>query len=484
MTAKSDSESSNNRRYSKLNLPLWAGAAIVAMAALVIVLLGLLAVSIMERRWEAQRPALVLKPIADWEPDNAVWGQNYPREYQSYLKTRITDTKTKFGGAYPRDYLEDDPYQVILFAGYGFSKDYLQARGHHYAAEDVKKTKRISRPFNAATCWTCKSTDVPRLMNTMGVKEFYAANFHNLTEEIKHSIGCQDCHDPKTMNLRITRPALREAFDAIGLDINEATHQQMRSLVCAQCHVEYYFVTDEAAGLKNYLRFPWSKGRSVEEMLTYYDQINFADYTHPISKTPIVKAQHPDYELYLTGIHAYRDVSCADCHMPYRTEGGVKFTDHHVQSPLLNVSNSCAVCHRWSEDEIRMRVEAIQTKVSDAMLTAEVALVHAHFDVAAAMQAGAADDELAEMRKLLRHAQFRWDYASANNGMGFHSPQESMRILGDAANQAQQVRLLAARLLAKKGISDVPKYPDVSTREKAWNVAQTFVNGEGIKLIP
>lgn len=484
MTAKSSSKSSNNSGYPKLNLPLWTGATIVALAAAVVVLLGLLAVSIMERRWEAQRPALVLKPIADWEPDSSVWGQNYPREYESYFKTKITDTKTRFGGAFPRDYLQEDPYRVILFAGYGFSKDYLQARGHYYSAEDVKKIKRISYPFNAATCWTCKSTDVPRLMNTMGMKEFYAANFHDLSEEIKHPIGCQDCHDPKTMSLRITRPALREAFDAMGLDINEATHQQMRLLVCAQCHVEYYFVTDEAAGLKNYLKFPWGRGRSVEEMLTYYDQINFVDYIHPISKTPIVKAQHPDYELYLTGIHAYRDVSCADCHMPYRTEGGVKFTDHHVQSPLLNISNSCAVCHRWSEDEIRTRVEAIQTKVSDAMLAAEDALAHAHFDVAAAMQAGATDDELAEIRKLLRHAQFRWDYVSSNNGMGFHSPQESMRILGDAVNQAQQVRLFAARLLAKKGISDAPKYPDISTREKAWNIAQTFVNGEGVKLIP
>jgi nitrite reductase (cytochrome c-552) len=277
---------------------------------------------------------------------------------------------------------------------------------------------------------------------------------------------------------------LIEALEAMGTDMKELTHQQMRSLVCAQCHVEYYFKNDLAAGLKNYLTLPWKNGTSVEAMITYYDNLDFSDYTHPISGTLIVKAQHPDYELYLTGIHSYRDVSCADCHMPYRTEGGVKFTDHHIQSPLLNISNSCAVCHRWSEDQIRTRVETIQAKASNALLAAEEALVYAHFDMAAAMQSGATDEDLTEARKLLRHAQFRWDYVSSNNGVGFHSPQESMRILGDSVNQAQQVRVLVARLLAKKGIAATPLYPDVSTREKASDIVRAFVQGEGAKLLP
>ena len=465
-------------------MPLWAGVAIAGLAAVVVVLLGLLSVSVMERRWEAQRPTMVVRPIGEWEPDNAVWGQNYPREYESYLRTRIADTETKYGGAFPRDYLDADPRMVILFAGYGFGKDYLQARGHYHAVEDVTKTKRIKTPFNAATCWTCKSTDVPRLMDKMGVKEFYAANFHDLTDEVTHPIGCQDCHDPQTLRLRITRPALVEGFKAMGRDIYEATHQEMRSLVCSQCHVEYYFRTDEQAGLKNYLTFPWAKGTTVEEMLVYYDELDFADYVHPISGTPIVKAQHPDYELYETGVHAYRGVSCADCHMPYHTSGGVKYTDHHVQSPLLNIANSCAVCHRWSEDEIRTRVEGIQAKVEAARLAAEEALVTAHFDIAAAVQAGASAEDVAEARRLVRHAQFRWDYVAASNGMGFHSPQEAMRILGDAVNLAQQARVATARLLAKRGVAEPPAYPDVSTREKAWEVAQAFVGGTGTKLLP
>jgi nitrite reductase (cytochrome c-552) len=471
------SPESSGESVTKKRLPRWVGPVIFILAAAVVALLGMLAVSIMERRWEAQRPALVLKPIDRWEPDNAVWGENYPREYEAWLETRITDTRTRYGGAYPRDYLDEDPNLVILWTGYGFSKDYKQARGHWYTVRDVTSTERVG-PKTPATCWTCKSTDVPRMMDKLGVKAFYETPFMDLKDEITHPLGCQDCHDPKTMNLRITRPALREAFEAMGRDVDEADHQDMRSLVCAQCHVEYYFKGG------TYLTFPWEKGTRIEQIIEYYDCYDFSDFTHAISNTPIVKAQHPDYELYSTGIHSYRDVSCADCHMPYRTEGGVKFTDHHVQSPLLNISNSCAVCHRWSEEEIRTRVYGIQDKVENATLQTEDALVKAHFDMAAAMQAGVGDEELKEARRLLRHAQFRWDFISSNNGMGFHSAQESMRILGDATDGAQQARLLVARLLAKRGVTDPPTYPDVSTREAAEKVMRAFEAGEPINLLP
>ena len=468
----------------RTSLPLWAGLALVALIAVVIVLLGLLAFSVMERRWEAQRPQIAVRPLDEWEPNNAVWGMNYPLEYESYMRTKITETRTMFGGADPRDYLEIDPFQVVLFAGYGFAKEYLQARGHYWSVQDVTETARLVRPFNAGTCWTCKSTDVPRLIDRMGAKDFYAANFHDLADEIEHPIGCQDCHDPQTLQLQITRPALIEAFEAMGRDITQATHQEMRSLVCAQCHVEYYFRTDPDAGMKNYLVYPWEQGTTVEDMLAYYDGMDFRDYVHAISGTPIVKAQHPDWELYRTGIHAYRGVSCTDCHMPYRTEGGVKYTDHHVQSPLLNVANSCAVCHRWEEEAIIERVEAIQQKTATAMVDTEQALVRAHFDVAAAVQAGATAEDLGNVRTLLRHAQFRWDYISSGNGMGFHSPQESMRVLGDAVNQAQQARIEAARILARQGVLQQPEYPDVSTREKARTLIQAFIDGEDPNLVP
>lgn len=465
-----------NNNSEKRRLPVWVGPSIFLLTTVVVVLLGLLAFSIMERRWETQRPAIAVTPIAQWEPDNAVWGQNYPRQYERYLRTSDDTTRTLFGGSFPRDYLEDDPNQVVLFAGYAFSKEYLQARGHYYSVEDVTKTKRVT-PANLSSCWTCKSTDVPKFMAEMGVAEFYATPFSNFVGKITHPIGCQDCHDPDTMNLRITRPALREAFTAMGRDIDQATHQEMRSLVCAQCHVEYYFKGG------SYVTLPWAKGVGIEQIIEYYDELAFTDWKHPISGTAMIKSQHPDFELYSMGIHAYRGVSCADCHMPYRTEGGLKFTDHHVQSPLLNIANSCGVCHRWSEDEIRQRVEGIQTKVQTAKIEAEKVLVKAHLDIAAAMQAGATDEELAPARKLVRHAQYRWDFVSSHNGVGFHAPQECTRILGDAARQAQEARLIATRLLAAKGISAEPRYPDISTRGKAAGVIKAFEAGQPLDLL-
>ena len=456
--------------------PAWRGWVLMLAAAGTTFLLGLLAASIVQRREEA-RQRLPLRPIGQWETDSAKWGENYPREYEAYKRMEDSTTRTKYGGALPRDYLAETPANVVLFAGYGFAKEYRQARGHVHAIEDVTNTKRVNDK-TPATCWTCKSHDVPRLMNSMGIDKFYAANFDALKPKITHPIGCLDCHEPNTMRLRITRPALREAFARQGKDIDQATHQEMRTLVCAQCHVEYYF-----KGKGDYLTFPWDKGTTPEDMEQYYDATDFADWTHAISKTRMVKMQHPDYEVYRTGIHAFRGIACADCHMPYRTEGGVKYTDHHIQSPLLNVAGSCVACHRWSEEELRGRVEASQDKILAGREMAERTIALTHFDIAAAMQAGATDEELAAVRKLLRGAQLRWDYVAANNGMGFHSPQECMRILASAIDLAGQCRVACARILARHGMTKQVEYPDFGTKEKAQSLIERFIDGRPPKLI-
>jgi len=448
----------------------WLVFGAVLVAVLVI---GLILATVLERRAEASKGQRTLQPIGAWESDSSKWGVNWPHQYASWKATSVKDTATKHGGSYQHDLLAIDTNNVILFAGYAFSKDYKQARGHFYAVQDVQETGRdiSTKP---GTCWTCKSPDVPRLMAQMGPAKFYDTPAKDLYNEIKTSIGCADCHNPDTMALTITRPALIEAFERQGKDITQSSHQEMRTLVCAQCHVEYYFKKDEAKGQKAYLTFPWDKGTGVEDMDAYYDEKQFTDWTHPISGAKMIKMQHPDYEVYTKGIHAYRNVSCADCHMPYKTEGGQKFTDHHVQSPLLNISNSCAVCHRWSEDDIRSRVESIQDKVHHGRLVAEEALCKAHFDIAACKQAGATDEELADVRKTVRKAQLRWDYVAANNGMGFHAPQECQRILADAADMAQQCRVACARILAKHSVTDPVVYPDWSTKEKAQDLIKHF----------
>lgn len=436
--------------------------------------LGLLASSVMERRSEAVQSRVQFRhEIGEFEPDNAKWGASFPREFNSWESTKQMNERTKYGGSDHRDHLEENPGLVILFAGYPFAKDYNAPRGHYYAVEDVKKTGRINET-TPGTCWTCKSPDVPRLMNEKGVDKFYAAKFSDFHNEVKNPIGCADCHDNKTMALRISRPALKEAFERQGKDIAKATHQEMRSLVCAQCHVEYYFKGKK----EKYLTFPWDKGMNAESIEAYYEGTDHVDWTHAISGAKMIKMQHPDYEVYKTGIHAYRNVSCADCHMPYKSEGGIKYTDHQIRSPLENIANSCQVCHRWSEDEIRSRVTSIQDKHKEIMKNAERAIAALHLEIADAAKRGATDAELEPVRKAVSRSQMYWDYVSANNGMGFHSPHETSRVLNKSLEIAAEGRLAVNRIRAKKGALDALALPDVDTKEKAQAYIKPFVDAQ------
>lgn len=439
----------------------WVNWVLFLVTAVIVFVIGLFASSIVERRSEAKMYFQQVREIADWEPDNAVWGENYPREYESYIATLDTGFRSKYAGSGWIDYLADDPRLVVLWAGYAFAKDYNQGRGHYYAIEDIRNILRTGQP-QPATCWTCKSTDVPRMINKMGAEAFYKATWVEMGKEIVNPIGCQDCHDPKTMNLRITRPALIEAFARIGKDVNKATHQEMRSLVCAQCHVEYYFKGDG-----KYLTFPWDKGFSADSMEAYYDEIAFKDFEHTISKTPVLKSQHPDYEVFMTGVHADRGVSCADCHMPYRREGGMKFTDHKIQSPLNNIAGSCQICHRESEQKLLENVYQRQDKVTQIKLIAEDNLVLCHVGAKVAREAGATEEELKPVLALIRSAQWRWDWVASSNGCGFHSPVESLRVLATSIQRAQEARIQLAQVLMKYAVKLPYILPDISTKDKA-----------------
>ncbi len=440
----------------------WTAWLLFSGTIVIVFLVGWLGASIMERRSEALMQYQIAKPIADWEPRNEVWGENYPREYETYKSTKDTTYLSKYGGNKKRDLLEEDPLNIVLWAGYAFSREYNQARGHYYAISDIRNTLRTAVP-QPATCWSCKSPDVPRLMNIMGPANFYKGSWDSLGHEIVNNIGCQDCHDPKTMNLRITRPALAEAWLRQGKDINDATRQEMRSLVCAQCHVEYYF----KGKVEKYLTFPWDKGFSADAMEAYYDSVGHVDFVHKLSKAPILKAQHPDYELYRTGIHAERGVSCADCHMPYKNEGGVKFTNHKIASPLENISGSCQVCHRESEQTLTKNVSDRQDKIMELKLLAEKALVAAHIEAAAAYNAGADSSELVPALKHIRSAQWRWDWVSAANAVGFHSPLEGARVLGTSIQKAEEARRFITQVLIKHNASPIVPFPDLSTKAKA-----------------
>lgn len=467
----------NSKRSPLLNWGIFIATVVVVF------LLGLLASSILERRTEAAYVNVPKKEIKEFEPRNEVWGENYPREFQSYYETADTSFQSKYNGSAMIDMLEVDPRLVVLWAGYGFAKDYNQGRGHYYAVTDLQKSLRTGAPKSEtdgpmpATCMTCKSPDVPRLMKERGVAQFYTGKWAGIGAEVVNPIGCADCHDEKTMNLTITRPALVEAFERMGKDITKASHQEMRSLVCAQCHVEYYFDKNKAPGAA-YLTFPWDKGFSVEAMEEYYDEAEFKDWTHALSKAPMLKAQHPGYEVYMTGIHAQRGVSCADCHMPYKSEGGQKFTDHKMQSPLNNIANSCQVCHREEAGTLLANVYERQDKIIENRDKLEELVVRAHVEAKKAWDLGATEAQMKDILMGIRHAQWRWDYAAASHGGSFHSPVETGRVITTGVDIAQETRIKLARLLADLGHNEEVPYPDISTKAKA----QKFIGLDMDKL--
>jgi nitrite reductase (cytochrome c-552) len=422
---------------------VWLVAAFV-VGALVMAGLAALLVSIQGHKNEAAEYPLRVVQIADNELDPAVWGKNFPREYDSFKKTEDTTISTTYGGSIKYSKLEKDPKLVRLYAGYPFSVDYSKARGHYYALIDQKATKRQEVAAQPGACANCHAAEAPQLIVQLGWENFNHTPYKQIQDQLHIGTSCADCHDSKTMDLRVTRPAFINAMKARGIDVNQATRQEMRTYVCGQCHVEYYF-----AGDNKILTFPWTKGLEIENIEKYYDEISFKDWVHKDSGAPMLKMQHPEFEMWSSGIHAKSGVSCADCHMPYVREGAIKVSDHWVRSPLTDISRACQPCHRQSEAELKQRVLDIQNKTHDLIDKTETAMGDGIDVIAAAQQSGATDADLAKARDLHRKASMRWDFVSSENSMGFHSPQEAARILAEAINYARQAQVAALQVTKK-----------------------------------
>jgi nitrite reductase (cytochrome c-552) len=465
-------------RYGSTRLVMGALLLVTTVAtALVTALL----VNISERKSEARSPHIRVVEVTEDTTDPAEWGKNWPRQYDSYLRTAIS-TRTRFGGhggseALPDQKIERDPWLKRMFLGYAFSIDYRDRRGHAYMLVDQEITERQTKP-QSGSCLHCHASVMP-LYRALGdgdaMKGFEAS--HQLSyKEINaqlhemghaHPVSCVDCHDPDSMQLRVTRPGFLNGILALAQSEEPTPHipsieqwrtgdrevpydpnthgsrQEMRSFVCGQCHVEYYCSSAMP------LEFPWSKGLRVEQTEAHWDETvfpdgnQFFDYVHAETGAKILKAQHPEYELWSQGIHARSGVSCADCHMPYMREGATKVSDHWVRSPLLNVNRACQTCHHVPEAELLSRVDRIQERNHDLLQRGGVAIVGLIDAIVAARAAGASDVQLAEARALQRKAQWRLDFIAAENSMGFHAPQEAARVLGEAIDYARQGELAA-----------------------------------------
>jgi nitrite reductase (cytochrome c-552) len=430
----------------------FAGA--TAVAALIAIGGLALLVNIMEHKQEAKNPYFRVVELNDDIDDAAVWGKNFPFQYDQYLRT-VDQVRTRYGGseALPRtpdnadprsvvsqSKLEEDPRLKKMWAGYAFAIDFREERGHAYMLQDQTLTERQQKP-QPGTCLNCHASMYSAFKKAGDgdiVKGFEKINplpYAEARQLVEHPVSCIDCHNPTNMQLRITRPAFMEGMKALkasegikDYDVNrDATRQEMRSYVCGQCHVEYHF-----KGAEKRLVYPWSKGLKVQDALAYYDEIGFKDWSHAETDAPMLKAQHPEFELWNQGIHARSGVACADCHMPYERVGAQKVSDHHVRSPLLNINKACQTCHKWPETELKARVETIQHRTFNLRNLAMDALMDLIDDIKSAKASGMSTNDLAKAQDFQRKAQFYLDYVEAENSTGFHAPQEAARILGES----------------------------------------------------
>lgn len=491
---------------------------IVVVAAGAAVALMLLLQNIGARKREAREVAFRLTELNETIDDPAEWGKNFPRQYDGYIRTADNE-RTRYGGsealpvtagaggvAKPISKLEVDPKLVRIFNGYAFALDYRERRGHAFMLHDQRETDRVKLKPQPGACLNCHASNVVAfrkvgiekgapgtleepLLSEHGQAQLFKGfeavcplPYNEATQIASHPVACIDCHDPSSMALRVTKPGFLKGIQALAesgepvphlpsieqwrkgsraaaYDVNAlASRQELRSLACAQCHVEYYF-----KGEGKVLTYPWFKGLKVEQIEAYYDEIGFSDWTHKDSGAAVIKAQHPEFETWSQGVHARSGVACADCHMPYKREGAIKVSDHQVRSPMLNVARSCQVCHNYAESEIQARVAAIQDRHKELMDRAETAVVDLIDAIVAARGAGATDEQLRAARGLQRKAQWRCDFMNAENSMGFHAPQEGARILGEAIDYARQGQVEVLKL----GLAGSPKPAEAKSTESA-----------------
>ncbi|MBX3385023.1 MAG: ammonia-forming cytochrome c nitrite reductase subunit c552 [Phycisphaeraceae bacterium] len=502
-------------------------------------------VTMVEHKQDARSPFLRIVELNEVSTDPAPWGMNWPHHFEQY---KSTAGEQFYGGssAMPQSKLDESPWLKRLYAGYAFSIDYREARGHAYMLYDQVVTERVNQRPQAGACLHCHASttvlyrkagldamglpsdaealaaefNMPAVIR--GFEELSRKPYHEVLQMLTgvpdgtapggsqvfesppvggfnggtvpeghfamsetHPVSCIDCHDPKTMQVRITRPGFMQGMAALAksddpvphmpsvekwrrgdrsepYDPNRlATRQEMRSFVCGQCHVEYYCAT------KDTLTFPWGHGLKVEqiekawETHVFPDGSAFHDYKHGETGAPLFKAQHPEFELWSQGVHARAGVSCADCHMPYERVGAMKLSNHNVRSPMENINNACRTCHNVSENELRDRVKTIQRRTVELMERAAAAMTDMLDAIMEAKASGATDDSLREVFVLQRKAMWRLDFISSENSKGFHADQEAARILGESIDYSRKAQALAIRLRAPEppGTEHLPVRP-------------------------
>ena len=330
-----------------------------------------------------------------------------------------------------------------IYEGYGFAKDYGSARGHSYTLTDVAKTQR---PHPKANCLTCKTPDMHKMIEELGVG-VYSMAFDEVMAQMTQPISCYTCHGADDGNggkMVVTHQYVNEA---LGANISEI---KAASLSCGQCHIEYYFTPEDSETMMPY----HSKAEMTPEaILAYYDAMGFFDWEQPGTGTKMLKAQHPELETWAYGKHAAM-LSCADCHMPTVTmENGMQYHDHHLVSPLQNevLLEKCASCHGSADNtialvrDIQAKVTARETEVGNLLSGLKDKLT----ETVSAGQMG--EEDLNAVRKLHREAQWFFDFCYVENSEGAHNSALAYRCLDTAETKIGE----AMNLIASAGMTDV-----------------------------
>ncbi len=531
----------------------WGGAALMALVFLVSVVGTLLVtwvlITMFGHKQEARTPFVRVTEVNEISTDPEPWGHNWPRQFEGW-KSTAGDTFYGGSSAMPESKLDSHPWLKRLYAGYAFSIDYREARGHAYMLYDQGVTERVTQKPQAGACLHCHGS-ITVLYRRVGLEAMgeeateerlgaafdmnaVRRGFEELSREPysevlrmlyatpdgtpdetkpvfpmapvggftgenageavadphafvgeAHPVTCIDCHDPKTMSLRVTRPGFMQGIEDLAAgdapvphlpsiekwrrgsrsqpyDPNQlATRQEMRSFTCGQCHVEYYCAS------KTTLTFPWANGLTVDDEERFWDEFTFPDGTpfydweHSETGAKVYKVQHPEFELWSQGVHARSGVSCADCHMPYERSGAMKVSNHAVSSPMDHVNTSCQRCHSFGEDELRSRVQEIQGRTVAMTKIAAEAMTDMLDAIREAKAAGAPEESLRALYDLQRRAMWRLDYISSENSKGFHAPQESARILAESIDFSRRAQAMALRLRAPAAppVGALPEHP-------------------------
>jgi nitrite reductase (cytochrome c-552) len=374
-----------------------------------------------------------LADASEADVDPARWEARYPRHYAMTMNTRLDSGTTAFGGRTQYDKLAANPFRRRAFAGHPFELEYNSTRGHYYAQIDQRESRRTSEVPQPAACVQCHAAEGPQLVAKYGWEEFHRLSYDDVKDHVHHGTSCLDCHAADTLELRVSRPAFIRGMQQRGIDVSQASRKELRTYVCAQCHMEYYF-----RGEIRELVPPWEHGWRLEEIEQHFDDYEFHDWIHAETGAPLLKMQHPEFELYSTGTHARLGVSCVDCHMPQISDNGLQLTDHWIRSPLMNTHAACLNCHRGTEDGMVRRAEAIQRRTTEQLQLVEGALADLMDAIVAAREQGVSDKDLEDARRFHRRAQLRWDFIDAENSTGFHSPHETARLVMHALDLSRQ----------------------------------------------